>query len=31
LAHALPDGVKFFAKPFYAIELIREVSAAQRH
>jgi DNA-binding NtrC family response regulator len=27
LARALPDGVTFFAKPFYAIELIREVSA----
>lgn len=29
LAEALPDGVTFFAKPFYAIELIREVS--ERH
>src|SRR5580693_2533948 len=27
LAHALPADVTFFAKPFYAIELIREVSA----
>jgi DNA-binding NtrC family response regulator len=27
LARALPDGVTFFEKPFYAIELIREVSA----
>jgi CheY-like chemotaxis protein len=27
LAEALPDGVTFFAKPFYALELIREVSA----
>ena len=26
LAKSLPDGVTFFAKPFYAIELIREVS-----
>jgi two-component system, cell cycle response regulator CpdR len=25
-ARALPDGVTFFAKPFYPIELIREVS-----
>jgi len=25
-AQALPDGVMFFAKPFYPIELIREVS-----
>jgi len=31
LAEALPDGVTFFAKPFYAIELIREVSAGQGH
>jgi two-component system cell cycle response regulator CpdR len=29
LAQALPDGVTFFAKPFYAIELIREVSAGR--
>jgi hypothetical protein len=29
LAHALPDDVTFFAKPFYAIELIREVNAVQ--
>jgi YesN/AraC family two-component response regulator len=27
LAKALPDGVTFFTKPFYAVELIREVSA----
>jgi len=25
-ARALPDGVTFFAKPFYPIELLREVS-----
>src|SRR5579872_5538259 len=25
LARALPDGVTFFAKPFYPIELIREL------
>ena len=31
LAHALPDDVTFFAKPFYAIELIREVSAGHGH
>ncbi len=29
LARALPDGVRFFPKPFYAIELIREVSTDQ--
>jgi two-component system cell cycle response regulator CpdR len=27
LEKALPDGVTFFTKPFYAVELIREVSA----
>ena len=31
LASALPEGVTFFAKPFYPIELIREVSAGRRH
>ncbi|MGA2993197.1 response regulator [Bradyrhizobium sp.] len=31
LARALPDDVTFFAKPFYAIELIREVNAGHRH
>ena len=31
LAHALPDGVTFFAKPFYPIELLREVSDRSRH
>ncbi|WP_298259687.1 response regulator [Bradyrhizobium sp.] len=30
-AHALPDGVTFFAKPFYPVELIREVSPGRRH
>jgi two-component system, cell cycle response regulator CpdR len=30
-AHALPDDVTFFAKPFYPIELIREVSPGRRH
>ena len=30
-AHALPDGVTFFAKPFYPIELIREVNPGRRH
>jgi two-component system, cell cycle response regulator CpdR len=29
LAHELPDGVTFFAKPFYPVELIREVSASR--
>jgi two-component system, cell cycle response regulator CpdR len=28
---ALPDGVTFFAKPFYPIELIREISGRGRH
>ncbi len=28
-AKTLPEGVTFFAKPFYAIELIREVNAGQ--
>ena len=27
----LPDGVTFFAKPFYPIELIREVSPGRGH
>ena len=31
LPSILPDGVTFFAKPFYPIELIREVSASRRH
>jgi len=30
LSKALPDGVTFFAKPFYAIELIREVGIDRR-
>jgi DNA-binding response OmpR family regulator len=30
-ARALPDGVTFFAKPFYPIELIRELSGRSRH
>ena len=30
-AHALPDGVTFFAKPFYPIELIREVGPGRGH
>jgi DNA-binding NtrC family response regulator len=30
-ASALPDGVTFFEKPFYPIELIREVSPGRRH
>jgi two-component system, cell cycle response regulator CpdR len=30
-ANALPEGVTFFAKPFYPIELIREVSAGGKH
>ena len=29
LARTLPDGVTFFAKPFYPIELIREVSGSR--
>jgi two-component system cell cycle response regulator CpdR len=28
-ARALPDGVTFFAKPFYPIELLREVSGSK--
>jgi two-component system cell cycle response regulator CpdR len=28
-ARTLPDGVTFFAKPFYPIELIREVSGSK--
>lgn len=31
LPGALPDGVTFFAKPFYPVELIREISAGRRH
>jgi DNA-binding NtrC family response regulator len=27
----LPDGVTFFAKPFYPIELIRELSGDRKH
>jgi DNA-binding response OmpR family regulator len=27
----LPDGVTFFAKPFYPIELLREVSGSRGH
>jgi two-component system cell cycle response regulator CpdR len=30
-ARALPDGVTFFAKPFYPIELIRELNGRSRH
>ena len=30
-ARALPDGVTFFAKPFYPIELIRELGGRSRH
>ena len=30
-ARALPDGVTFFAKPFYPIELIREIADRSRH
>ena len=30
-ARALPDGVTFFAKPFYPIELIRELGGLSRH
>jgi DNA-binding NtrC family response regulator len=30
-ARDLPDGVTFFAKPFYPIELIRELSGDRRH
>jgi DNA-binding NtrC family response regulator len=28
-ARALPDGVTFFAKPFYPVELLREVSGSK--
>jgi two-component system, cell cycle response regulator CpdR len=28
---ALPDGVTFFAKPFYPIELIRELGGDRKH
>jgi two-component system, cell cycle response regulator CpdR len=31
LPSALPDGVTFFAKPFYPIELIRELTGRSRH
>lgn len=31
LPGALPEGVTFFAKPFYPIELIREISPGRRH
>ena len=31
LARALPDGVTFFAKPFYPIELIRELDSDRKH
>ena len=31
LAESLPDGVTFFEKPFYAIELIREVGIGREH
>jgi two-component system, cell cycle response regulator CpdR len=30
-ASAVPDGVTYFAKPFYPIELIRAVSTRERH
>ena len=30
-ARALPDGVTFFAKPFYPIELIRELGGDRKH
>jgi two-component system cell cycle response regulator CpdR len=30
-ARDLPDGVTFFAKPFYPIELIRELSGDRKH
>jgi len=30
-ARALPEGVTFFAKPFYPIELIRELGGSRRH
>jgi two-component system cell cycle response regulator CpdR len=30
-ARALPDGVTFFAKPFYPIELIRELDGDRKH
>lgn len=30
-ASALPDGVTFFSKPFYPIELIREIKADRGH
>jgi len=30
-ASDLPEGVTFFAKPFYPIELIREVNAGRKH
>jgi DNA-binding NtrC family response regulator len=30
-ARALPDGVTFFAKPFYPIELIRELNGDRKH
>lgn len=31
LARALPDGVTFFEKPVYPIELLREVGNGRRH
>ena len=30
-ARELPDGVTFFAKPFYPIELIRELGGDRKH
>ena len=30
-SRALPEGVTFFAKPFYPIELIRELGGNRRH
>jgi hypothetical protein len=30
-ARELPDGVTFFAKPFYPIGLIRELGGRSRH
>jgi hypothetical protein len=30
-ARDLPEGVTFFAKPFYPIELIRELGGDRKH
>jgi DNA-binding NtrC family response regulator len=31
LPGAIPDDVTFFAKPFYPVELIREINAGRKH